>query len=1246
MYIFGGRTEEGQDLGDLAAFRITTKRWYTFQNMGPSPSPRSGHSMTAFGKQIVVLAGEPSSAPRDPTELSLVYVLDTGKIRYPNDQPAGQTAEKTRRPSAEKTGGVPQPVRGPSAQGQHDQMRRATSQTRESTVGRPPQRQNTDPTGASSSPQMQQQQQQQQQGVQSRLPRASIAQAPAGPPPPGQAPTPKQNGIIPQQRSKTPEARRPGPAVDTVKAMEAATQVRTQSPSRGSPKEVRSASARDGSPASVGRRTPTTHGSHSKLAAKAMEAGEAAPLARQRSLRSQRQQSLDSVSVDESVLGRSEARSSRIYGDEPKSPRLTPHQEALTRELEAAKGKIAWYSAELALARKAGYQASSPTATPEETLKVPEGVADEDRGLVEAFLMMRSELGKMQATLEQQMSAAAKRVAEVEQQRDVAVSEAAFARAKLAAYGNGSQRGTPQPDDEGSADRSTDVSRRLALALAAQSEHKSRLETLLADIQNEKRAREIAEETAEAAHKRLAEVDQRGNSLELDGLKAELHEAQRFARETAGKHAEAQTALQLLRVDKEELERSFEELTHSTKSHQDTLSALHTAVSSSSEKASLLEKQLETERQLRQDLDAQLASAKAEAERSAAEMANAARQLQDARDLAETHRTEANTHREALLAGLSKAVEPRELRSASADSSGKVAILQTQLEQAHGLVKSNEEAANAAAEKLRRAEERIAGLEAYQEQSSREGLQLRRQLQAMMKESQTMGAENQELKSLVETHQREASALTVQHGALKDLLEERGPNDRRPSPSGDSGSRFGTPELTRLRELEHQLEASVKAHDETRQTFAVREEETDRAFRERLEQLEADYQSAVHYVKGTEKMLKRMKDELNKYKTANTGLRAELDAAQQALGKQGEEKESNAAWEAERATLQQQIAELQAKTTAQITQLETQLTSVKAELEDARRERENSISHLESTKQDLEIAVAQSRADLEQMKKENSMLETRAVDAEGKVTLLLDQVEASVGNYRRQSQLGQSSSQNSGLNGFMSGHNRNASASSTATGNSVTRARGISDAMSGGSRDSDDTIGERAGQSYLDNRGSTALDSLANELDALRSHWESTNRSYRLSSQFDFERNPGGGIDVGANAPAAGRSQNKEVSSPLSPSGSDYFFSNNEWRRKLDEEEKIKTSAFPSPGITVTTTTTTTTVEPATDAEMRQPSPLKSVSPSSPTFSRKEGGLASPTSLRNTPSPNGNGGASGMKINPSSPTITGMGNMI
>jgi hypothetical protein len=81
MYIFGGRMEDGADLGDLAAFRISSRRWYTFQNMGPSPSPRSGHSMTAVGKTVVVVGGEPSSAATAVNDLALVYCLDTTKIR-------------------------------------------------------------------------------------------------------------------------------------------------------------------------------------------------------------------------------------------------------------------------------------------------------------------------------------------------------------------------------------------------------------------------------------------------------------------------------------------------------------------------------------------------------------------------------------------------------------------------------------------------------------------------------------------------------------------------------------------------------------------------------------------------------------------------------------------------------------------------------------------------------------------------------------------------------------------------------------------------------------------------------------------------------------------------------------------------------------------------------------------------------------------------------------------------------------
>ena len=65
--------------------------------------------MTAYDQLIVVLAGEPSSAQRDPHELSLVYLLDTAKIRYPDDQqiqqtPSGERVAGNRRPSGDRKG--------------------------------------------------------------------------------------------------------------------------------------------------------------------------------------------------------------------------------------------------------------------------------------------------------------------------------------------------------------------------------------------------------------------------------------------------------------------------------------------------------------------------------------------------------------------------------------------------------------------------------------------------------------------------------------------------------------------------------------------------------------------------------------------------------------------------------------------------------------------------------------------------------------------------------------------------------------------------------------------------------------------------------------------------------------------------------------------------------------------------------------------------------------------------------------
>ncbi|TBU41845.1 galactose oxidase, partial [Dichomitus squalens] len=78
VYIFGGRGVRGADIGELAAFKISSKRWFTFQNMGPEPAPRSGHGMAAVGSKVYVLGGVCEGGAG---EADVLHVLETSTCR-------------------------------------------------------------------------------------------------------------------------------------------------------------------------------------------------------------------------------------------------------------------------------------------------------------------------------------------------------------------------------------------------------------------------------------------------------------------------------------------------------------------------------------------------------------------------------------------------------------------------------------------------------------------------------------------------------------------------------------------------------------------------------------------------------------------------------------------------------------------------------------------------------------------------------------------------------------------------------------------------------------------------------------------------------------------------------------------------------------------------------------------------------------------------------------------------------------
>ena len=1202
MYIFGGRTEEGTDLGDLAAFRISTRRWYTFQNMGPSPSPRSGHSMTAYGRQIVVLAGEPSSTSRDPAELSLVYILDTAKIRYPNDQsiqaPAGDRVPGNRRPTNEgpavtaarpgadsrnesRTGRRPSPegirrpmndsgenMAGPPGHGGQSMGLPPMNGPGMNGLGMNGPNRNQDPAMINGMPQ---QGPGPGAGPGPRMPRASMAQAPPGPPPQQQAPPPRVNGVIPTYTGQGPRSRTPtrdprayGPPVDTQRLdnvdPEHTSPLNREMPGPG----PRAPQDRSFSPMGNQRGPPPQQQQPppSRLVNKIPGADEP-PInngLRSRSQSNTRQETLDEIddfptanagkpipqyqqqanSQTKQPPAMTAPPSAQTYPDErlrnspspvqaqqSKFDELIGQQDDLIRELEMARTKNDWYASELELARKQGFQQSPSRGI---DLSDPSAVdlGEKDKPLLEALLAMRSQLSEVQGSMESRIEAAAQQVAEVEQQRDTAIREAVYAKARLAAQG-GSHAGTPQSDgasrEMGIDDRSSDIGRKLAAALTTQTELRTTIEALKAETLSEKQAREVAEGTAEAAQKRIAEFNQSYNPGEIESLKMELHEVSRVARDESAAKTEIHSQREMLAVEKEDLAKRLEEALDNAEQHSVTFASMREAVTSSTDKTSMLEKKLEDERRHREHLDGKLMQLRAEHEERTAELDSTSKKLRDAEELAETHANEARTHRQVMLAGLEKiSNHPPESRSRGI-SDDRINAMKQQVEQAHVLVRKNQADADEAAEKLRAAEERIAGLEAYQEQSSREGLSARQQLQKTVKDSQALQAKHNALLQQFESHQRDASALSVQHSALRDLIDERNSEKSRQRSFDSQG------ETSRIQELEQQLQASIAAHAETRSEAETREQEAERSYQAKLDQLDADLQSAVEYVKGIEAYNKKSEKQIAKLRSQNSTLQKQLEETSEQ--QRGDVLDANAAaeWEAERATLRNEISEMQESVKDSVAQLERQMVEMQGELSTVQRDRDHFRNVHESSQRDFTSASESQRREFEQLQHENAMLEEKCRVVQQRNDRLLQQVTESMNTYKRQSQGGMMMN---GIPGGAGAHSRNIS---TASGGLGMRPAGLDPASSsinpstttGGpaeqSRSGDSAI---APPDFLSMSGNSnpnttahsdlALEQFQSELDAIRSQWEGSRSQYQqnnrpLSSNFgDFSPDPGNKI--------------------------------------------------------------------------------------------------------------------------------------
>jgi hypothetical protein len=209
-------------------------------------------------------------------------------------------------------------------------------------------------------------------------------------------------------------------------------------------------------------------------------------------------------------------------------------------------------------------------------------------------------------------------------------------------------------------------------------------------------------------------------------------------------------------------------------------------------------------------------------------------------------------------------------------------------------------------------------------------------------------------------------------------------------------------------------------------------EDVERNYKARMQQLEDDYRLAVQLVKETERLNRRMKDELMKQKSLNTSLLTEVDSLR---GSSGGIESSTRIRANGRATtplsddgrssesLRSQLIDMQRQSQRAISEnkdlrlriesLEKDLGTMRNSLVAAQRESDERLSRIEELEQEVEqqrsaLVIARGGHDetlLERLSNENNTLKRENEQLSHKIGLLLEDDEPAFGRDRRTSNI-------------------------------------------------------------------------------------------------------------------------------------------------------------------------------------------------------------------------------------------------
>lgn len=534
-----------------------------------------------------------------------------------------------------------------------------------------------------------------------------------------------------------------------------------------------------------------------------------------------------------------------------------------------------------------------------------------------------------QSEVAAQAQVSSQKLAEAERVRQAAVQEAAFYRAKVAAL----ESGNPSDLSKVERERASELERHLTGVTSEHSSLQRQLAQHAESIALEKQLRLAAEDREAEAVRRatVAEGDHARTTEELHGLHEKHSGSESTVRELAEKLVSVGSLVSQHEVDRDTARSSLGEMQTSRDLHLRALeqaqSALGVAGTRSEEAEALYQREHERATQLELDIN----ELRQELDTRSREADAATARLADVENAWARSREEADSLRRFTTGGLTEILDFHKDIQSNQDHSTRGHEEKTRAmdQESTSLRRMLHEAGTRVDESqsaLGDYRKRTRQLEADQVASRSDIQAARASLAAALAETGRLREQVAHKEAEVRERSTAASELDVRLGMLRSLLADSGiavnEDDLR---NDEGGSSY------RLRELEGKLaekahlheeaereldlsrrrveNAEAKAADLSRQlkgasiersgsaaggvispspdnvkALEAKLREKDKAMADaetasssKLKEVEKDYQTAVHYVKATEKMIRRTKEELSKQKAVNESLQSELD---------------------------------------------------------------------------------------------------------------------------------------------------------------------------------------------------------------------------------------------------------------------------------------------------------------------------------------------------------------------------------